>query len=642
MKLSVFFLLLSLSLIGCDHRQAFPMFVTVGQRNHPVDLRLDPDQPGRYLLKEPLVVSRIDRAFRLRYRGGGSGAAVRVLGDDNREIAAKSLPSAQEGVVYLPLQSGQVVRGFRLAGPPAAGVELVEAGITDAVSGFDHTGGLLTVGTTVQRLHRDGRSVRLAVGRPDSWPLRRPDASGVDIGSAGDAPQAGSAATGSATAQTPAAGTPTAGTPTAGTPTEQTPAAGTPAAGTPAAQTPAATGWQIALVLETAPPFDYADFRLRESLADQAEGSKLHGTSSDPAAEPHQPRTSILLRLESGDRSASFRHSALPARRTLFLYHGMVPFVPEILVIEPAGGAAVWLESFEIVRLTPDAAEGSAAALQPLPADPGSVLLYDQGSWRQSQYELFAWSRFPGILIMDTESYAVQSRFFKRLAFFVEKRGYRGRLVRDEEFAGLHGFNAHDYRAEDLARFFQAAREQLFDLNPEEELLKRILLANGIIRDEGVFSPGRGGILSVSRSSHPILRSHLLTHECAHGLFFSLPEFREASFQAWDRLSVQEQEFWRLFFRWMGYDTDDPYLVVNEYQAYLFQQPRSGLRYYFADLTASRLISSYPDQASRVRELVRSDPQTFTRAFDSLETSLIEIAGVEGGRVIELESTESK
>ena len=588
------------------------MFVTVGQRNHTVDLRLDPDQPGRYLLKEPLVVSGIDRAFRLCYRGGGSGAAVRVFGDDDREVAAKTLASAQEGVVYLPLKSGRIVTGFQLDVPPASGVELVEAGITDAVSGFDHAGGLLTVGTTVQRLHRDGRSIRLAVGGPESWPLRRLDGSSVDIGGTGDAPQAGSAATESAAVQTPAAGT------------------------------PAETGWQIALVLETAPPFDYADFRLRESLADQAEGSNLHGTSAEPAAETRPPRTSILLRLESGDSSASFRHSALPAKRTLFLYPGMVPFVPEIIVIEPAGGAAVWLESLEIVRLTSGAAGGSAPALQPLPADPGSVLLYDQESWRQSQYELFAWSRFPGILIMDTESYAVQSRFFKRLAFFVEKRGYRGRLVRNEEFAGLHGFNAHDYRAEDLARFFQAAREQLFALNPEEELLKRILLANGIIRDEGIFSPGRGGILSVSRSSYPILRSHLLTHECAHGLFFSLPEFREASFQAWDRLSVQEQEFWKLFFRWMGYDTDDPYLVVNEYQAYLFQQPRSALRYYFADLTASRLISSYPDQASRVRELLRSDPQTFTRAFDYLETSLVEMAGVEGGRVIELESLESK
>jgi hypothetical protein len=619
MKLSVLLLLLSLSLIGCDHRQSLPMFVTVGERDHSVGLRLDPDQPGRYLLKEPVVVSRINRAFRLRYRGGGSGITARILGNDDREVAAKTLPIAQEAVVYLPLQRGQIVRGFWLDASPSAGVELVEAGITDAVSGFDYAGGLLTVGTTVQRLYRDGRAVRLAVGGPDGWPLRRPDGSSVQGSSQGVAPQDGSADTES-TGVGP----------------------------------PAATGWQIALVLATAPPFDYADFRLRESLADQEGGSKLPGSSAEPAEESDTRRTSILLRLESGDSTASFRHSALPGRHAVFLYHGMAPFIPEILSIEPMDGAAVWLEKFEIVRLAADAPGGPAAAevpaasggaggaLQPLPADPGAVLLYDPESWRQHQYELFSWSRFPRILIMDTASYAVQSRFFKRLAFFVEKRGYRGRMVSNEEFAGLHGFNAHDYRAEDLARFFQAARERLFALNPEEELLKRILLANGIIRDEGIFSPGKGGIISISRSSYPILRSHLLTHECAHGLFFSLPEFREASFQAWDRLSEQEQEFWKLYFRWMGYDTDDPFLVVNEYQAYLFQQPRSGVRYYLAELTASRLISSYPDQAPRVRELVRSNPERFTQAFDYLETFLIKIAGVEGGRVIELESTESK
>jgi hypothetical protein len=270
------------------------------------------------------------------------------------------------------------------------------------------------------------------------------------------------------------------------------------------------------------------------------------------------------------------------------------------------------------------------------------LLNYDQQAWRHSQFELFSWARFPEILIMDTASYTLQSRFFKRLAFFVEKRGYRGRLVSNEEFAGLHGFNAHDYRADDLARFFQAAREELFALNPEEKLLEQILLENGTIRDDGKFSPGRGAILSISRSSSPILRRHLLTHECAHGVFFSLPDFREASFEAWDRLSEQEQQFWRLFFRWVGYDSEDLYLTVNEYQAYLFQQPRSGVRAYFADLTASRLASSYPDQAIWIREFIRSDPDRFTRAFDHLETSLLQIAGLEGGRVIELEPVDLK
>jgi hypothetical protein len=569
MKLPVALLLLSLSLIGCDTRR-FPAF-TVSDGNQSVRLRQNTDRPGRYLLEEPVVVSRADRAFHLRYRGGGSGTTLRVLGEDEEQLVAKSLPHATEVDVYLPLQRGQIVRGYWLEVPPTGRFDLLEVGITDAFSGYENTGRRLTLGTSVHGMELDGRAVRLAYDAPEDW--------------------------------------------------------------------------RIAVVLETVPPFDYADFRFRESLAHLEDGSN----PSESAPEPERRRTGILLRLNGAEGSMSFRHSALSGRHNVFLYRGMIPFDPETLSIEPMGGAAVWLESFGIERIPVEAAGDPAVvqpaplqpgSLQPLPADPGALLLYDPHSWRQSDYELFAWNRFLQILIMDTASYQVQSRFFKRLAFFVEKRGYRGRLVGNEEFEDLHGFNAHDYRAEDLARFFQTAREQLFALNPEEELLKQILLANGIITDDGVFNPGKGGVLSISRSSYPILRRHLLTHECAHGLFFSLPEFREASFEAWDRLPQAEQEFWKLFFRWVGYDTDDLYLTVNEYQAYLFQQPRSDVRYYFADLTASRLISSYPGEASWVQELLRSDPQRFTRAFDDLESSLVRIAGVEGGRVIELEPEE--
>ena len=638
MKLPVLVLLIVLSLCGCHTRQSLLLFSVNTDRDRTLALRTDADEPGRYLLEDPVVITRTNRAFFLRYRGGGSDATVRILGRDDREIAAKTLPGlpgAEEAAVYLPLQRGQIVWGFwfeTVGDPTAARLELLEAGITDAVSGLKSSGRLLIVGTTVQLLHREGRTIRLAIGAPAGWPLRRPDGSSVQA-----VIQPSGVVGARVQADTPPSGP----------------------------QTPA---WQITVVLQTAPPPDYADFRFRESLAALEGGSDL----IEPAAEPAIGCASILLRLQSGDRSVAFRHSALPGGHTLFLYHGLVPFIPESLSIEPMGGAAVWLESFQIVRLSAAAAGGPGAggvtedaapvlrapgvsaggdtlpaapqsdALDPLPADPGAVLLYDPASWRQPDYELFAWSRFPRILIMDTASYSVQSRFFKRLAFFVEKRGYRGRLVSNQEFAGLHGFNAHDYRAEDLAGFYQEARKQLFALNPEEELLKQILLANGVIQDDGVFCPGKGGILSISRSSLPVLRRHLLTHECAHGLFFSFPEFREASFEAWDRLSEEEQDFWKLFFRWVGYDTEDPYLTVNEYQAYLFQQPRSGVRYYFAVLTASRLISSYPDQASWVQELIRSDPERFTRAFDQLETSLKRIAGLEGGRVIELESTESK
>jgi hypothetical protein len=641
MKLSLIPLLLLLILVACDNRHDLPSFTTEGDRGEPESTRLLSDEPGVYRLKDPLLVVSTPQAFYLRFRGGdGNNPTLTVLGTDNRQLAAKVLPNADEASVYLPLQRGETIEGFRIEPSSVSGeatgttvpdtvtegFEILEVGITAAISGFKCSGWHLTLGTSVQHLHRDGNSVKLVLSPPEDWPIRQPD--GSSVASSADGKTAGKQNMRTVSVEA-----------------EE-------------------MSWQISIVLATRAPLPYADFRQGESAAYSGEASAPPANTAIPVAR----RASVLIRLSSGDNTVSYKHTALAGQHSLFLYHGLVPFIPEAVQIEPLGGAAALLESFEIACLpvgteaadmvvvespgggSPDEEPSGAAitpgstdadmVVQPLPADPGGVLLYDPSAWRRPRYELFSWSRFPEILIMDTASYQVQSRFFKRLAFFVEKKGYRGRLVSNEEFADLHGFNAHDYRAKDLARFFQAARDQLFALNPEEELLKQILLDNGIIRDDGVISAGRGAILSISRSSYPILRRHLLTHECCHGLFFSLPDFRQASFAAWNELSAPEQEYWKLFFRWVGYDTEDQYLTVNEYQAYLFQQPRPGVEYYFAVLTPSRLIQSYPEQAEWVRELIRSDPNRFTKAFDNLEPSLLQIAGLEGGRLVELDIAE--
>ena len=57
--------------------------------------------------------------------------------------------------------------------------------------------------------------------------------------------------------------------------------------------------------------------------------------------------------------------------------------------------------------------------------------------------------------------------------------------MKDEEIASLHGYNAHDYKAESLAAFFETAQSQNFQLNQSELLLRHILLENGIIKAEG-------------------------------------------------------------------------------------------------------------------------------------------------------------
>jgi hypothetical protein len=386
--------------------------------------------------------------------------------------------------------------------------------------------------------------------------------------------------------------------------------------------------WRIELEFESFGPAEWADFRRFEGGFVEAAFSR---------------RALAVLRLSDGGRQTVLEHRALPGGQRLFLYPGSVGFAPLALSLRPGVGSFLEVSALRVEPWLTEAGADvppGAPALRPLAADPGTVLLYDRRAWRQPDYELFAWARFPEVLILDTADYAVQDRFFKRLAFFVEKLGYRGRLVSGEEVAGLHGFNAHDYRAEDLARFYQAAASSSEPLSAEEQLLRRILIANGLLRAGGALQAGRGAILSISRGSPNTLRRLLLTHEALHGLFFTLPPYREACSAAWQAQESEEREFWRLFLRWGRYDVEDPFLSANEFQAYLLQQSRPGLGFYFRQLTAGRLERAYPQRTAWIHGFLAEQPASFERAYDRLEPVLRREARLEGGRVVELERTE--
>jgi hypothetical protein len=228
---------------------------------------------------------------------------------------------------------------------------------------------------------------------------------------------------------------------------------------------------------------------------------------------------------------------------------------------------------------------------KPITADPGIVLSYSKEAWRDPRYELFQWVLFPSILILDTADYAIQDRLLKRLAFFTEKAGFRGRLASDQEIAGLHGWNAHDYRAEDLARFFEAARSQSFPLLPEERELEAILVNAGIILRDGAsrYVSGEGAIISISQESPGYLRSLFMAHEGFHGLFFIDEDFRRFSSRRWDSLAPAAKRFIRSYFEFQRYDMNDPYLAVNEFMAHCLQQPAPQAARYFGETLAGRI-----------------------------------------------------
>jgi hypothetical protein len=282
-------------------------------------------------------------------------------------------------------------------------------------------------------------------------------------------------------------------------------------------------------------------------------------------------------------------------RWTIGALHFERPFggdfvIPSGIFAGQAPRLLVEAEEMRCVRLVPAQFRPFPS---PIPLDPALILSYPSSSWRRADYEVFRWDAFPSLLIFDTADYAVQDRLFKRLAFFVEKAGYRGRLAEDWEIADQHGWNAHDYRAQDLANFFQAARLADFPLLDEERELEALLFDSGVIREEGGrVVPGEGGIISISRESAAYLRSLFMAHEGFHGIFFTDGEFRDFSRRRWEGLSPLARRFILSYFEYQHYDSGDEYLVINEFMAHVLQQPVSRAATYFGETLASRIDAS--------------------------------------------------
>ena len=203
-------------------------------------------------------------------------------------------------------------------------------------------------------------------------------------------------------------------------------------------------------------------------------------------------------------------------------------------------------------------------------------------TWRSPQLEVYRWDRFPDILVIDSASFRIQDRMFTRLAYFLEKKGFRGKLMTNAQLTGRHGWNAHDYGPDGLASFYNTASDQGFPLNREEMALEALALQENILRaDAARLLPGQGGVLAFSRSSSDIERRYLLTHESFHGIFFSSSAYRDFVFNLWDSLPENERRFYTSFLDSLGYDGEDRFLAVNEFQAYLMQQPLQYAASYF-------------------------------------------------------------
>lgn len=280
--------------------------------------------------------------------------------------------------------------------------------------------------------------------------------------------------------------------------------------------------------------------------------------------------------------------------------------------------------------------EGTRFISKPIKVDPGLVIRWKMSNWRGTDYELFEWDRFENVLLFDISNYKIQDDFFRRLAYFVEKAGYRGRILSDSELEGKHGYNAHDYKADDLARFYEKARNENFKLNSKEELLKQILLQSKVIQisPEGKILGGKGAVISICQESPEYLRRQFISHEGWHGIFFIDEEFKNVVASIYYTMDPKTRDYLLKYFQVtpsLNYDVNDEYLMKNEFMAYMLQQPVHSTGEYFIKM-ASREHSQ--QMAKKEADyIIETEAAGFVSAATLLDEYVNTRWNLNGGRV---------
>lgn len=281
------------------------------------------------------------------------------------------------------------------------------------------------------------------------------------------------------------------------------------------------------------------------------------------------------------------------------------------------------------------AQDSDGKVLYPLKTDLGLVNSWPKKNWRRSDYEVFEWELFPGVLFFDFADYKIQNQFFTRIAYFVEKDGYKGTLVSDDFIENNHGYNAHDYKADDLAAFFSLAEQENLRINSYEEILKEILIANKIIhKDKNKFKAGKGAVVSFSRESPEYLRHTFMAHESWHGIYFTDENFRNIVATCYNMFDEESLNFLKTFWETqpgLKYDTSDEYLMQNEFMAYIMQQSFSNVRNYFLQISGRGSVNRIqPESAEYIRN---TNAQAFVDAAEILNSYAFDNWGLSGGRV---------
>lgn len=240
-------------------------------------------------------------------------------------------------------------------------------------------------------------------------------------------------------------------------------------------------------------------------------------------------------------------------------------------------------------------------------------------NWSNSTFEIYRYKIIPEIIIIDTLNYSLQSIMFKRLAFFVEKKGYVGKIYTMDELGNKNDWNGHDYNAVDLAEFFNRADYDNVVLTNGEEILKNILTNTKVlIQTKKGYSPGVGAVISISRSTPPNLRYLILRHEIYHGLYFTSDKLRNYVGLVWEELEEESRKIITMFLDSLTYDVTNKDLLKNEFLAYLLQRDEKETYEYFNSTVYNRLLLYYPNDKLMVDDYFKRNKTPFSHPIKKL------------------------
>ena len=144
----------------------------------------------------------------------------------------------------------------------------------------------------------------------------------------------------------------------------------------------------------------------------------------------------VRIEFTAPEKHRIYTYRNLRDNRVTF-YTASIGFIPANITVEQFDTGLDMVDSLEMKEIALD----GKAPMTPLPADFKQILEYNSTQWRYSDWEVFSWESFPGILIIDFQNFNIQSHMLKRLSYFVEKRGYTGKIHSFMKLTGKTDWN---------------------------------------------------------------------------------------------------------------------------------------------------------------------------------------------------------